>query len=328
MHRSAGGTAEAEVVDLPALGQRPLVSIIVPSYNQGRFIGETLESILSQSYRPLEIVVIDGASTDETLDVIRSFDGNSELRWWSEPDSGVVEAVNKGFSRARGEIGAIQSSDDCYMPGAVGRGVKALTEDPAVGFVFGDVVKIDAGGRELLRTSLGPFSMENMLSHQIWIPQPSTFFRLDLARSLGGWREEVAYAADTDLWLRMAFRAKARKLDALMAKRRVHDKQRNNQGARIIRDYSRAIESLDDLRQAPRRLQRAAAAGVLLVANHYASGDSYGKKLWRRWRALMLFPGIWKQTGLGAYLPGWYRVHRCASAIKRMILGPGQRRDG
>ena len=84
----------------------PLVSIIVPSYNQGRFIRRTLDSILSQDYRPLEVFVVDGASTDETVSILREYSCHPELQWVSERDSGVVEAVNKGFAKARGEFAA------------------------------------------------------------------------------------------------------------------------------------------------------------------------------------------------------------------------------
>ena len=103
-----------------------LVTIIVPSFNQGRFIKETLHSILAQDYRPIEVLVIDGASSDLTIEVLESYAGVPELKWWSEPDNGVVDAVNKGLARARGEIVAIQSSDDLYLPGAISAAVEIV----------------------------------------------------------------------------------------------------------------------------------------------------------------------------------------------------------
>ena len=160
----------------------PLVSIIVPSFNQGAYIKETLESILTQDYRPLEVIVVDGASTDNTVEVLQSYDAIPEVKWVSEPDSGVVEAVNKGFARSQGEIGGIQSSDDAYLPDAVRCGVQALLEDNNLGFVYGDIAKIDANGTELSRTNLAPFSIEAALAMETWIPQPSTFFRMSLAK--------------------------------------------------------------------------------------------------------------------------------------------------
>src|SRR4051794_3921073 len=93
---------------LPPLTERPLVTIVVPSFNQGRFIRTTIDSVLEQTYRPLEIIVVDGGSNDETVSVLQSYGDLPELRWTSEPDKGVADAVNKGFAQARGEVIGIQ----------------------------------------------------------------------------------------------------------------------------------------------------------------------------------------------------------------------------
>src|SRR6185436_19107774 len=111
-----------------------LISVVIPSYNQGRYIRETIDSTLAQDYRPIEVLVMDGASKDETVDVLQSYDA-PELQWISEPDRGVVDAVNKGLARARGEIIAIQSSDDVYVPGAFSAVAQAM---PGFELVFGD----------------------------------------------------------------------------------------------------------------------------------------------------------------------------------------------
>lgn len=291
----------------------------MPSFNQGRFIRDTIESTLSQSYRPLELLVIDGASADETVDVLKSYDDAPELRWWSEPDRGVVEAVNKGFARARGHIGAIQSSDDFYVPDAIQRGVTELTSDPSLAFVFGDIIKVDADGDELMRTELAPYSIENVLALRTWIPQPSTFFRMDLAQSLGGWRDDIPYSPDTDLWLRMAFRANARKFDAVVSKRRVHEAQRDTQGAKIIRDYSRMIDESPDIRNAPDRLRRAAQAGKHLIHVRYNPRNS---ELYAAWHLLLAGLAFRPCLDVGAiakhlvYLP----IRKLLSRLKRLLL--------
>ena len=155
-------------VKLESLPNRPLVTIIVPSYNQGKFIRNTLESIFEQSYEPIEILVIDGASTDETLDVLKSLGDHAGLKWISEPDRGVVEAVNKGFALARGEIVAIQSSDDCYTPGAIARVVREFIADPQVGLIYGDTVKVDEHGNDLLRPANRPvLTRESVLAQDM-----------------------------------------------------------------------------------------------------------------------------------------------------------------
>ncbi len=298
---------------------RPLVTIIVPSFNQGRFVAKTLDSILSQDYRPLEIVVVDGASTDDTVDVLRRYDHIPEVRWVSEPDRGVVDAVNKGFARAKGELAAIQSSDDYYMPGAVSAAVAALQADASLGFVFGDVMKVDAEGREIDRTSLLPYTLANVLAVRTWIPQPSTFFRLALARELGGWRESVPYAADTDLWLRMAFRAGARKIDRLMAGRTMHEAQRDKHGDRIVRDYTRMLQELVPLQRAPAALRRAAAAGRLRVLARYQPAQGY----WPQWRrslyAAWLDPQSLQHIDPLSLVPGWYPLRGRLEAWRRRL---------
>jgi glycosyltransferase involved in cell wall biosynthesis len=300
----------------------PTVSVIIPSFNQGKFIKETIESVLAQDYRPIEIIVVDGASTDQTLEILHQYDGVPEVKWKSERDRGVVEAVIKGFALAQGEIGAIQSSDDSYLPGAIRRGVEALLHDPGLGFVFGDIVHIDARGQELSRTSLRPFSLEGVFSLETWIPQPSTFFRMPLAKKLGGWRETVPYAADTDLWFRMAFQTKAAKIDAVFAARRIHEAQRDKQGSLIASDYSKMIDSLDDLRHAPARLRRAAAAGKLLMKNRYGIDNSYWVLFIRQWRAAIIYPPLFRRVSVFSLVPGGYQIRDLLVRMKRKVWGP------
>ena len=299
---------------------QPLVTIIIPSYNQGQFIRKTLESIFEQDYRPIEVVVVDGASKDNTVEVLNAFSHHPELKWISEPDKGVVDAVNKGFARATGTFAAIQSSDDYYLPGAMSAAVAALEADPSLAFVFGDVMKVDAEGRELVRSQLAPYSLENVLAVRTWIPQPSTFFRLDLARELGGWRESVPYAADTDLWLRMAFKAGAQKIDHLMAGRTMHEAQRDKHGDRIVRDYTRMLAELEPLRRSPIRLQRVAEAGRLRTVAHYKPPHGY----WRQWRlsvhAAWLDPRSLDHIDPMSFIPGWYPLRAYMSAVRRKLL--------
>lgn len=305
----------AKSLQEPTVGMaesKPLVSIIVPSYNQGQFIRRTIESILSQDYRPLEIIVIDGASSDETLSILREFDSAPELTWVSEPDSGVVEAVNKGLSRARGQIGAIQSSDDFYLPGAVSAAVEALESDLSLAFSYGDVAKVDALGKRLSVTNLPAYSLEGILSLEGWIPQPATFFRLQLARTLGCWRNEVPYAADTDLWLRMAVRAPARKLDRVMAERSMHDAQRDRQGKRIVADYGRCIDDLLATNLLDKRQTAAARAGKLLMANRYGYTDTGLLKTIRLWRAAASYPTLLARLPSASLVPGWYWIRSLA----------------
>lgn len=296
---------------------QPRVSIIVPSFNQGRFIRATIDSILSQSYRPLTIHVIDGGSKDETVDVLKSYGEIPELNWISERDKGVVDAVNKGFRQVTGDIVGIQSSDDTYLPNAIEQAVNAFLADAELGLVYGDTVKIDADGNELARHTIGHFSLQNFFLFRTWIPQPSAFFRRSLLDVCGGWDDSVPYAADTDLWLRMMFRTKVRKVDSYWSQRRIHDAQRDTQASKIARDFCRMIDQSHDIRQSTEELKRWAEASKHLIQVRYNASGSDWHAAWHLWQAGRLAPEIkdTRQVIRFFLLP----ARRFGSAIKRNL---------
>ncbi|MEZ5942734.1 MAG: glycosyltransferase family 2 protein [Planctomycetaceae bacterium] len=274
-----------EPVALGELPEQPTVSIVVPSFKQGRFIRDTLDSILEQKHRPLVIHVVDGNSPDNTVDVLKSYGDIPELKWVSEPDRGVVHAVNKGFARVEGDIIGIQSSDDMYLPGAIDRVVELFKQHPQVGLIYGDTVKVDAEGKDLLRSTLGPYSMENLLSMKTWIPQPSAFFRREMLEVCGGWDERIPYAPDTDLWIRMAFRTEVLKVDEFLSQRRMHDEQRDTQGKKIIDCYTQMVQQSPDIAAAPESLRRAAQVGCHLIQVRYNPTGSSWHEFWHKWQA-------------------------------------------
>ena len=321
-----GKSAAVSRLILRAVSAGPLVTVIVPSFNQGQFIRQTLDSILRQDYRPVEILVIDGGSTDETVDVLKSFGARADLTWVSEPDRGVVDAVNKGLQAARGDIMAIQSSDDCYAPGAIARVVREFVADPQVGLIYGDTVKVDEHGQELSRYQIGEFSLENLFLIKTWIPQPSAFFRRELFEVLGGWDERIPYAPDTDFWIRMAFRTEVRKLDEYLSQRRLHGAQRDVQAARILRDYSRMIEQSEEIRQAPRHLRRAAHAGKHLLRIRYNPDNSDWFVARGLIRAAWICPKSLRLKDIVRFLciqPLRRRASRAKRWLRKTILGLG-----
>jgi len=259
----------------------PLVSIIVPSFNQGRFIRETIASCLNQDYRPLEVLVMDGGSKDETVDVLRSFVA-PELRWRSEPDHGVADAVNKGIAAAAGDILTIQSSDDVFLPGAVAAAVDAFRANPGAGLVYGDVELIDEDSRLIGADRQGGFDLAHYLGRFDYIPQPGTFFTRPALQVAPGWREEYSYAADADLWMRIATRLPVIKLDRFVARYRYHAEQRDMQRARIARDWEGAVRDLLAQGQLTARQRRFALMGVHLARHRYLSEDAW----WARTREL------------------------------------------
>lgn len=267
---------------------KPLVSIVIPSFNQGKYLAETLDSVFAQEYQPMEILVLDGASRDETVEVLKRYDGRPGYWWKSEPDKGVVDAVNQGLSRATGEICGILSSDDCYTPGAVRAAVEVLISEPKVALVYADAEYIDSKSNRIGRTEVGDYSLEGLLSRETFIIQCSAFFRTALAKKLGGWRQELSYVADNDLWLRMALEGDFRRVAGVWSRYRFHEAQRDTQSARIVREWRTAVEELRP-RLAP-RLRRAAQLGCLMTEHRYAPMGQWWPKTRALYRALAIDP--------------------------------------
>jgi glycosyltransferase involved in cell wall biosynthesis len=298
--------------------KRPLVSIVVPSFNQGRFIAETLKSCLQQSYRPIEILVEDGGSTDDTISVLRSIDA-PELRWVSEPDEGVVDAVNKGLRRAKGEILTIQSSDDLFLDGAIEAAVEALDHDPTVGLVYGNVELIDEESRVIGADIQGPFDLAMYFGRMMYVPQPGTFFSRKALEAVGGWRNEFSYTADADLWFRIALHFRVRKLNRVTARYRYHSLQRDRQRAVISRDWERMASDLIANQPLDGRMRRYARSGIYLARHRYA------EQWWTRTKALygalivnpaaVLHPGFPKKELLPGREPIWKQLSRAKRAF-------------
>jgi len=274
-----------EAVELQPVSAKPLVSIIVPSYNQGKYIRNTIDSILEQDYRPLQIHVVDGASTDETVDVLKSYGNIPELDWVSEPDKGVVHAVNKGFAKVRGEILAIQSSDDMYLPGAISQVVEQFQERSQLGLIYGDTIKVDAQGNELSKYVIGPYSLENIFLFKTWIPQPSAFFRKEMLDVCGGWDDKIPYAPDTDLWIRIAFRTHVAKLNCCLSQRRMHGEQRDVHSQKIVNHFTQMIDQSTDIAQASESVRSAAQAARHLIRVRYNPTKSDWYAAWHLMRA-------------------------------------------
>lgn len=298
----------------------PLVSIVIPSFNQGPYIRETITSCLDQNFPNLEVIVVDGASTDETLDVLQSFNGVSGFRYVSEPDSGVVEAVTKGVAMVRGTFCGIQSSDDTYMPGAISDAVSVLSAHPEICIAYGDVIKMDAAGAELSRYTSGPFSVENFLSKQTLILQPATFFRRDSFVQAGGW-SPAYFNADTECWLRMILKQPALKVDAFWGKRRMHGEQRDHQGAKILESYTRMMQTNAGLQKGPSSWRRAARSGVLLHRIRYAPPKSLWQLRKQYLKAVMAWPPILGNPEIAGVLIPFYYAFRRRCAPRRRIEG-------
>jgi glycosyltransferase involved in cell wall biosynthesis len=181
----------------------PLVSIVTPVLNGARFLPDLLRSIRAQDHPRIEQVVVDGGSTDGTLELLRE----SGVRWESGRDHGMYDAINRGLALARGDVLAYQNADDRYaFPGAVSAAVRALAAAPDADVVYGRFRYIDEGGAPSRRRPRAqpPFSLDALRSHN-FIPPHSTFVRRRAVFERGHWLDpELRFAGDWDWFLRMA----------------------------------------------------------------------------------------------------------------------------
>jgi glycosyltransferase involved in cell wall biosynthesis len=225
---------------------QPLVSIITPSFNQRQFVEATIESVLAQDYPRIEYLVVDGGSTDGTLDVLRRYGGR--LRWISEPDQGQADAINKGVRLTGGEVLAWLNADDVYLPGAVARAVGELQVHPPAALVYGQGEFIDRAGHVIEPClHVEPFDLRRLIDHNDIILQPAAFFRRAPFTAVGGLDTSLHYTLDYDLWIRLALRYPVRYLPALLAQARVYPQTKTSSGGmerlteieRMVRRYGR-----------------------------------------------------------------------------------------
>ena len=204
-----------------SLSENPKVSIITPSFNQGRYLEASIQSVLNQDYPNIEYIIVDGGSKDESVEIIRKYE--DKLHWWvSEKDRGHADALNKGFSHATGEILAWLNSDDIYHPGAVSEAVALLKEHPDVGMVYGDANLIDDESNLIGKVPSKQTSYKQMLRGSVHIPQATTFFRTDLYRQIGPLSLTLFFAFDYDLWVRLAKISKLLYIPRTWADFRIH----------------------------------------------------------------------------------------------------------
>jgi len=280
-----------------------LVSIVTPSYNQAQYLEETVHSVLGQEYSPLEYLIVDGGSEDDSLEIIQKY--AHRLAWWiSETDSGQAEAINKGLARAKGEIVAWLNSDDLLIPGAVEQAVSILQAHPAAGMVIGDAITIDAHGQPLNTLSLGDWGFEEFMRFRI-ICQPAVFMRRSVLEKTGYLDREFHFLLDHQLWIRLARVASVKHVSATWAAARHHPEAKNvaqaaGFGAEAfhILDW---MESQTDLAPLVKKNRRHIEAGAYrLNARYLLDGGLYSQALRAYGGALVRSPGF--------ALQHWHRI--------------------
>lgn len=220
----------------------PSVTLVTPSLNQAAYLEEAIESVLAQDYPALEYAVVDGGSTDGSVDVIRRYE--DRLAWWtSAPDGGQAAALNAAFARAAGDVLGWLNSDDTLTAGAVSRAVAELERDPHALLVYGRALFVDERGNEIFPLEARRFDVEAMVracaNHVV---QPGSLFRRHAWELAGPFDEDAYYFFDFEFVLRLAEAApgSVRALDSTLATYRVHPESKSaGAPAAKARDYVR-----------------------------------------------------------------------------------------
>ena len=207
----------------------PLVTIVTPSFNQADYLEATIKSVLEQSYPHIEYIIMDGGSTDGSVDVIQKYAG--KLRCWeSAKDKGQTDAINKGFNRAKGDILAWLNSDDTYAnPNAIADAVNFLLANPEVAMVYADCDFINEQGQVIGKFASRQTDYAKLRTGYVHIPQQTMFFRARYWKELGPLDPSFYFAMDYDLWVRIARQAPIQYLPGkTWANFRIHTSSKTN----------------------------------------------------------------------------------------------------
>ncbi len=274
------------------MSQAPRVTIVTPSFNQGAFLEQTIVSVLDQDYSNIEYMIVDGGSRDDSVSIIRKY-ADRLAYWTSEPDSGQSSAINKGWSRATGEIVAYLNSDDTYLPGAVRTAVEFLTAHPEIAIVYGDCLAIDEHGATIEKYQARDFDFREVVATcQTPISQPAAFIRADVIRKVGLLDESLHMTMDFDLWLRAALHFRLQHLPATLATYRLHPASKTRSmftvtGPNVVRVFEKLLENPafpEDLR---RRRGQVLSAAYRRAADEYYAAFSLrdARRAWlKAWR--------------------------------------------
>lgn len=181
--------------------RKPLVSVVMPTRNHARFIRDAIDSVLDQNYEKVELIVMDGASTDDTVNILKSY--GDRISWVSEPDNGQTDAINKGMLQASGEVLAYLNSDDILLPGAIASAVRYFNDHPECDMVYGNADYIDIDGNITGQYATAEFSLERLMT-DCCVCQPAAFWQRRIVDRIGPFDVSLQTTMDYDYWLRMA----------------------------------------------------------------------------------------------------------------------------
>ena len=221
--------------------EHPLVSVVTPSFNQAQYLETAIQSVLGQDYPNLEYLVIDGGSTDGSIEILERYAEHLTF-WASEPDSGQAEAINKGLRMAKGDIVCWLNSDDAYMPGAVSEAVQTALQHPEAGMVYADGLMVDSELRLLDPHRYRPLTSLDLLSFEVLL-QPTVFIRREALEEVGLLNETYDLILDHELWLRISGKFQLIHVPQFWALERTHPQAKTiQQAAHFVSEAQRLVD--------------------------------------------------------------------------------------
>jgi glycosyltransferase involved in cell wall biosynthesis len=200
----------------------PKISIVTPSYNQGQFLEETIRSVLLQNYPNLEYIIMDGGSTDGSVEIIKQYENHLSY-WISEKDKGQADAIQRAFEKATGEIIGWINSDDYFMPDALSTAAKEFLKQPDMELLIGGYLVIRASGKKICKYYSFPQSFESLLCNGPLFGQMATFWTKNAFFDVGALDVSLEFCFDYDLFLRLTKRKRPGKINHILAAYRLHE---------------------------------------------------------------------------------------------------------
>ena len=223
-----------------AVADFPRITVVTPSFNQAAYLERTIRSVLDQGYPNLEYIIVDGGSTDGSVDIIRRY--ADRLAWWvSEPDRGQTDALNKGLQRATGEWVAWQNSDDIYYPGTFHDLAVAAAKHPQAGLIIGDMMLIDEHDCPLRDIRYVKPSYKALLAEGMLLANQATFWRRSLQEKVGLLDEAYHCSFDYEWFLRLAQRAEGIHVDRIWGALRLHGETKTSLLAQRFQEENQRI---------------------------------------------------------------------------------------
>lgn len=202
------------------------ISIIIPTYNCGKYIQRAIESVLNQPYSDKELIVVDGGSNDNTIEILKSY--GDKINWVSERDSGQADAINKGFKIADGEISTWLNADDYYEPNIFNDIVESFKKDKNIVLVYGKQKSIKMNSPMVINIPPKNISVREMIQMGNFIHQPSSFYLLDIVRKVGYLDSNLNYWMEYDLFIKLLKNGESLYLDKILSNFTIREDQKSN----------------------------------------------------------------------------------------------------